>query len=467
MDVLLNWVWQGSVVAFACFVMLRVLERARANVRYVVCWAALLLIVVLPALPSLSSMAPPADAFPVTQSDPIVSLPHAWWTSPRVMLALWMTWTAVGTLRFASAMVALRRARARSRAFPSHVASHLPHWSRARHGGRHAPLVLSDSVSMAAVLGGGTPMIAVAPSLLTTLDTGQLDRVLIHEWAHVQRRDDLGHILQIVIRTLAGWHPAIWWVDHRLQIEREIACDEITVGITGSPKSYAQCLMTLASLKHTARAMTAAPAVLMVSGLRTRLTKILSPLPWIAPGRSRTIAVAIVSALCMLSAGVGGVKLVEATKFVPRATAPPRESLGPRLNTMAPISAPTQSTPVNKPRARRQPPVSAPSAQRPPAKESVTPAVPEPDPASTTATTSSVDTVPAAEPAGGQPILSESATAVPPPAAQPPEVKVEPPRSPWGAAADSGVAVGRNSKQAGVATAGFFTRIARRVAGSF
>ena len=37
-------------------------------------------------------------------------------------------------------------------------------------------------------------MIAVAPSLVETLDTDELDRVLIHEWAHVQRRDDLVNI---------------------------------------------------------------------------------------------------------------------------------------------------------------------------------------------------------------------------------------------------------------------------------
>ena len=52
---MLNWLWQGCVVALAWCVMLRVLERARANVRYMVSWAALLLIVALPALQWLQS----------------------------------------------------------------------------------------------------------------------------------------------------------------------------------------------------------------------------------------------------------------------------------------------------------------------------------------------------------------------------------------------------------------------------
>jgi hypothetical protein len=40
-------------------------------------------------------------------------------------------------------------------------------------------------------------------------------------------------------------------------------------------------------------------------------------------------------------------------------------------------------------------------------------------------------------------------------------------QSPWNAAAAGGAAIGKKSKDAGVATAGFFSRVARRVAGSF
>ena len=48
MDAVLNWLLHGGVVAVALFAMLRVLDRARANVRYMVCWAAMLLTHFLP-----------------------------------------------------------------------------------------------------------------------------------------------------------------------------------------------------------------------------------------------------------------------------------------------------------------------------------------------------------------------------------------------------------------------------------
>ena len=464
MHAVLDWLWQGAVVAVACLAMLRTLERARANLRYVVCWAALLLIVALPALPYFSPTPAPADTVPVTGDEAIVSLPDAWWTSTLAILAGWMAWTSVYAIRFASAMVTLRRARARSREFPSHVESDLPHWSRARHAGRHAALVVSDSISTAGVLGCGRPMIAIAPSLLTSLHSSELDRILIHEWAHVQRRDDFAHILQLIIRAVAGWHPAVWLVDRRLQVEREIACDEITVAITGSPKSYAQCLMTLASLSGSARGMTAMPAAIQVSGLRTRVTRILSQHSWIAAGPSRTIAVAIVSALGILSAGVGGVNLVKAATFaqpLELASAPP---VGLAPVAIPPIAAPSQSkpaTPIKKERSRQAP---APAPSGATAEAPVTPPFREAEPPSPAASTNAVPETPAATELGDLPGAS---TVVPAPPSQPPEATVEQLRSPWSAAADGGVAVGRKSKQAGVATAGFFTRVARRVAGSF
>src|SRR5215831_149036 len=122
MDAVLNWLWQGCVVAVASFVMLRVLDRAHANVRYVVCWAALGLIVALPVLPWLQSTTPP-DPLPSARGAAIVSLPNSWWTSAVVMLAGWTTWAAVCTVRFVSAVVALRRARVSGRTFPLHVES--------------------------------------------------------------------------------------------------------------------------------------------------------------------------------------------------------------------------------------------------------------------------------------------------------------------------------------------------------
>ena len=467
MDAVLNWLWQGCVVAAALCVMLRMLERARANVRYVVCWAALLLVVALPAVPWLTAGAPEPRTAASMSGDVILTLPEAWWTSSMLMLIAWGAWASVYTIRFTWSLIALWRARSRSVAFPPHVESVLPHWSGVRFQGRRAPLVLSNSVPTAAVLGCGAPVIAVSPSVVTTLDAGELDRVLVHEWAHVQRRDDLVNLLQIVVRIAAGWHPAVWWIDRRLHVEREIACDEMTVAITGSPKTYATCLMKLAGIRVTARPMQAAPAVFTASGLRARVTKIVSPYPSIGAVWSRSLAAVVVSTLCVMSAGVGGQRLVVAAAFAPPTVSAP--ILGTAPHSLAPLAVPAPSSSAGLERPSFQATVSAPSAQRPTKEEPARLPVPTPEPA-TPPTSDAVNVVeppPAAPVAADRTVVSERATVSPVPSPPPADATAEAPGSPWSVAAGQGAALGRKSKDAGVATAGFFNRFGRRVAGSF
>src|SRR6476660_2889742 len=151
MDAVLNWVWQGGVVAAVSLVMLFALRRAGANVRSAVCWAALLLIVALPALPPLSIATPAASAFRPMPSEAVVSLPDTGWTSTLVLLVAWMVWASIQLGRLGMAIVAIRHARARSRRFPPHLETALSHWSAIRSEGRRATLVLSNSVTSAAV----------------------------------------------------------------------------------------------------------------------------------------------------------------------------------------------------------------------------------------------------------------------------------------------------------------------------
>jgi beta-lactamase regulating signal transducer with metallopeptidase domain len=467
MDAVLNWLWQGGVVAVALRLMLFSLERASANVRYGVCWIAALFVIALPALPFLHSTPALPDAFRATQPEAIVLLPEAWWTSTLVILGAWTLWASIQIGRFVSAIVAIRRARARTRAFPSRAESVLPYWRRVRRDRRRATLVLSDSVATAAVLGWGTPMIAVAPSLVRTLDAEELDRVLIHEWAHVQRRDDVVNVLQIVVRIIAGWHPALWWIDRRLHVEREIACDEITVAVTGSAKAYAQCLIKVASLKSAPPAMRTAPAVFTPATLRARVIKIMSPHASIAPAWSRSIAAAIVMSLSLISVGVSGLIVVEATALALPLV--PSRMLIATLARVAPNALPTPSLDRltdRSPRPTRDRESSSalgPQGEQPAA--SSTPRA-EPDAPPTTEVANHVDATPAAE-AGAEPAAGEPIPGARPIPEEQSDVRPEPPQSPWSAAAAAGNAVGRKSRNAGVATAGFFSRFAHRVAGSF
>ena len=246
----------------------------------------------------------------------------------------------------------------------------------------------------------------------------------------------------------AGWHPAIWWIDRRLQVEREIACDEMTVAITGSPKSYAECLIKLSTLRGAPRAMQAAPAVFTPSGLRARVSRIVSPRRSIAPVWSGTLAAAIVLVLGLVSVAVDGLTLVEATAFaqpsMPARTLP-LSVPSVRLVPVAPAISSDTKTDGSPRRALAR----SSSPQRPKTEQPSRPPQPHVEPTAPSAP-------PAAPEGAGVPPTREALQSV-----------TGEPRSPWTAAAAGGVALGRKSKDAGVATGGLFTRFAHRVAGSF
>ncbi|HTL43809.1 MAG TPA: M56 family metallopeptidase [Vicinamibacterales bacterium] len=464
MDLVLNWLWQGGVLAAALWLMLVVLRRARANVRYVACWAAVLAIMALPALLSMPSSPGPLGSLPGAGRDAIVSLPEGWWTSMAVVLGAWLIWVSIHAGQLLAAIAAIRRARARSRPFPSDLEDSLPYWRRVRSMRRRARLVLSDAVSTAAVFGWGAPIIAVAPRLVQTLNADELDRVLIHEWSHVQRRDDLINVLQVVVRMLGGWHPAVWWLDRRLHREREIGCDEATVAITGSPKSYAACLMKLASLGRAPESLRVVPAVLATSGLRARIVSILSPRWLIAPVASRAITAAAVGTVCVIAVVLSGLTVVEITAFtvplVPRTLTRSMHRVQPlAVSAVTPPAVPIERSPrlVVRPARAVSSSDQPPAASNPAEDRNAAPAE---------IATARVDGLPTPE-SGAASMVGTPLSRVPPSFDSParPNATGEQRQSPWTAAAAGGVAIGRKSKDAGVATAGFFTRFARHVAG--
>jgi len=470
MHALLNWLWQGCVIALALFAMLGLLERARANLRYLVCWAAQLLVLALPLVAWLESGMRQSVRLPRVPVEPVVSVPDAWWASGVVMAAAWIAWAAVAVVRSGRAIAALRRMRALSRPFPGQVESVLTHWLNVRDRGRRPRLVVSDAVTAAAVLGAGAPVIAVAPSLVSTLDPAELDRVLIHEWAHVQRRDDLVSFLQVAVRVVAGWHPAVWWIDRRLHAEREIACDETTVAIVGAPKSYAACLVKLASLRGAGRAPLAAPAIVAVSGLRARVARIVSPAAFLTPRRSRVFAAAIAAALAAVSVAVAQTKLVEPAAFVF-----PYESIrlaGVQVESLAPSRMPAvlsrQEVALAPTRSTASASLDRPSTALPAVAASfAAQQVPSPVPPAAARPTESSELPPPVETPAERAAAPEP---TPTPAAVTPRaagVTGERERSPWVQAADGGTAIGKKSKEAGLATAGFFSHFGRRVAGAF
>ena len=97
-------------------------------------------------------------------------------------------------------------------------------------------LMICDAVPGATVLGLQRPCIAIPSTLAQALTADELDQVILHEHAHVQRRDDWSRLAQALLMSVLWIHPASVLVSRALNREREMACDEWVVACTGLPR---------------------------------------------------------------------------------------------------------------------------------------------------------------------------------------------------------------------------------------
>lgn len=73
------------------------------------------------------------------------------------------------------------------------------------------------------------PVVLLPPSLLDVLDQCQLRDVLMHECAHVARRDPWVGLLQRVVELVFWFHPLVHWVNRELSRAREEVCDNFVL----------------------------------------------------------------------------------------------------------------------------------------------------------------------------------------------------------------------------------------------
>jgi len=106
-------------------------------------------------------------------------------------------------------------------------------------------LHVTDRPVGAAVTGVRRPAVVLSRRLLDVLDHEELEAVLAHEIAHIHRRDVL---VKWIVRAFAAtfaWLPTSWAIPPLLDREREKACDDFAVTLTGKPLALAEALVVL------------------------------------------------------------------------------------------------------------------------------------------------------------------------------------------------------------------------------
>lgn len=168
---------------------------------------------------------------------------------------------------------------------------------------------VNDDWTVPAVIGFVWPTLLLPAAMLAECSPAQLQMVIAHELAHVRRWDFLVNFAQQVVEAMLFFNPAVWWISHQIQTEREGCCDAAAVRFT----SRDEAAQTLASFAERLAGHLAPSPALAVLGdgrdgsLLDRIKRIVRPddrpaLP--APWYTAVLAVVVaITGLAALRAG--------------------------------------------------------------------------------------------------------------------------------------------------------------------
>jgi hypothetical protein len=193
--------------------------------------------------PLLSRTAPPDPAGPFR---PLVSL-------VRFLPWFWLLGLGFAGLRLAVGTV-LAYWLYRPRPVPARVGQALDAMCRSlAHSlgiARPVTVGLCDRIDSPIVLGAFRPRILLPDALMRGWSRERIKLVLLHELAHIRRRDLLVNLAQRLIEAPLFFNPAAWLVSGWVRLEREHCCDRMVVERTGAVRSYAEVLLVLATRRN-------------------------------------------------------------------------------------------------------------------------------------------------------------------------------------------------------------------------
>ena len=105
-------------------------------------------------------------------------------------------------------------------------------------------LVVSNAVRVPFACGFRHPTIVLPTEAMSWTDERRRV-VLLHELAHIQRRDMFGHLLSRLACIMYWFHPLVWMAARHLRAESERACDDLAIRSGARASDYAQHLLDI------------------------------------------------------------------------------------------------------------------------------------------------------------------------------------------------------------------------------
>ncbi len=250
---LLHFLWQGALIAFVSAILLRLLARRSATLRYAVAVVGLGFMLLAPCVTFIFYPETGGAALRVLQFLSRSAV-EAGKSAGAGGIALWTSWivlawaagVSVCGIRLLVGWI-LSRSIIRSARIeiPASVTQLMERVRASLVGSRQVRLLVGERVDSPVVFGWMRPVVLLPVAAVTGLSENQLLAVLAHELAHIRRHDFLVNALQRGVESVLFYHPAVWWLSSRIRAEREHCCDDLAVQVCGDRFVYAEALIEL------------------------------------------------------------------------------------------------------------------------------------------------------------------------------------------------------------------------------
>lgn len=259
-EVLLHFLWQGALLGLLAWLALALLRNAMPQARYAVASVALLACVLLPAWQLAQALGTAFDAPSALAGSKAIENPAAGGSlfliaaatgasldaSMPWIVALWAAGACSLSLRMGLGLLWVRRlcrdaqveADGRWQACVDRLAPSIGIR-------RKVALRLSGSAEGPVTAGWWRPLVLMPVAVATRMPADLVEALLAHELAHVRRHDYAVNLVQGFAEALLFYHPVVWWLSHRIRVERELVADDLAARALGDPRRLALALSEL------------------------------------------------------------------------------------------------------------------------------------------------------------------------------------------------------------------------------
>ncbi len=231
---------------------------------------------------------------------------------PASLALVWLLGFLFLAGRLATALWKTRRMVAEATPVSPDIRGIVDRWSRRLGCRRRVHVLCSPHVTSPTSVGLRHGTLLLPPNLPAIVDRQDMDAVIIHELAHLCRYDDRVRLIEQILRCFVFFNPLFHWASRQVDLQREIACDDIVIARLKTPGCYARTLYRLATVNPLARPLALSSGIInSKKQIMARFEMILDKKRIVSTGvPKRKIAVALALSAVMVFGAVKAIPVV-------------------------------------------------------------------------------------------------------------------------------------------------------------